>query len=570
MRPNQPEEKLRFDALVSWAVRSTHRPLLLILDQFEEYFLYRGRERMVGAEDLFGDLLSKESLAFHLLLSLREDALHRLDEFRSSFPGILDTTVRLDHLDDSEVTEAIAGPIGRYNSEFRPPGSQIEIDPGLAKTVIGQLKETETGLGQGRAAFVEERQIELPYLQLALTKLWEAEGGDKATKLRASTLIDSLGGVRQIVRDHVNNVMDTLPEVDRTLCARIFDRLVTGVGSKIAYPTDGLAAEEVAGPGVTPERVDAVLGRLAQRDARLVRPVATAGLPGFEIVHDVLGVPLLEWRRRYEEAQRAEYQRRETEKQLREVQQEARRQRKRSVVLGILLGVAMVATGAAAAATWLAYNRAQMARSAASVAETAAREARTEKARAETAARNAEHALGGALWAELDFSGALRPDEVDGLWSIVSTSGPTRAGFVDRLASDRVDPATLFRFGRQPALVERALGFGGLTPGQIQMTLAGALVMVEQTTDADQLTSLAGVVTALAPRLNEEQVQTVLSHLLAKVIHTSDASQLPALASAVGTLAPRLSDEQVQVAFTDILTKIDANADLYRSELLRA
>jgi hypothetical protein len=234
--PRHQMDHIRLVPLIARVTRSTRQPLLLILDQFEEYFLYRDRDHMRQLETAMADLITRASLPVHLLIALREDALYRLDELRLFAPNLLDTTIRLGHLSDAAVEEAIRGPIERYNSDYRAGNNRILVEHGLVLTLIRQLKEAEIGLGKGDTAAVEQRPIEPSYLQLALTKLWFAEGGTAATALHEATLTDEskLGGVRRIVRDHVNGVMNRLTDDEKRLCARIFDRLVTGIGSKIA------------------------------------------------------------------------------------------------------------------------------------------------------------------------------------------------------------------------------------------------------------------------------------------------------------------------------------------------
>ena len=291
--------KLRFAPLITWAIRATKRPLLLILDQFEEYFLYRDRDRMRETEALLGTLSEKRNLPLHLLFALRDDGLYRLDELRAFVPSILSTMMELGHLDDDGIKDAIEGPINRYNKEYRSDSTPIVVDPGLAPSLIRQLKESDASMGLRRAGMQQRDFIELPYLQLALTKLWNAEGGAEATAIRESTL-DRLGGVGRIIRDHVDTMMGKLAAREQALCAKMFDRLVTSIGGKVAYPTKALAAPEVIGENVSEQAVDAILNKLA-KEARILKPIVTAnGLPGYEIFHDVLGLPVLEWRRNFE------------------------------------------------------------------------------------------------------------------------------------------------------------------------------------------------------------------------------------------------------------------------------
>src|SRR5262249_40968682 len=83
--------------------------------------------------------------------------------------------------------------------------------------------------------------------------------------------------------------------------------LVTGSGSKIAYPTDALAKQVTsdrrqessngAAATVSTEEVAAVLEELTRGEKRLLRPVKAGAV--YELFHDVLGLPILEWRQRF-------------------------------------------------------------------------------------------------------------------------------------------------------------------------------------------------------------------------------------------------------------------------------
>jgi len=290
--------------MTAWATDADHRPVLVILDQFEEYFLYRERERMPALDRALGTLAARRDLPLHLLFGVRDDALHQLDQLRAFVPGILDTTIELRSLNDAGIQEAIRGPIERYNENYRKNESPIAIEDRLVTTLIRQLKEADTTMSKGRVTRADEGRVELPYLQLALTKLWTAEHGALATAMRESTLVGQLGGVGRIVRDHVHSVMGHLDAQEQVLCAKMFDRLVTAIGGKIAYPTAALAAPEVVGPGVSQQEVEAVLNKLTPKEARIIKPVVAGGLPGYEIFHDVLGLPVLEWKRDFEARQK--------------------------------------------------------------------------------------------------------------------------------------------------------------------------------------------------------------------------------------------------------------------------
>ena len=122
------------------ALKATKSPLLLILDQFEEYFLYQTRSAITPAEIAFGELLSRRDLDLHVLIAVRDDLLHLLNKLRAVVPFVLEATIQLRHLNDEGASSAIRGPIERYNHEYRT-GNEIELDDRLVDTVISQLRE---------------------------------------------------------------------------------------------------------------------------------------------------------------------------------------------------------------------------------------------------------------------------------------------------------------------------------------------------------------------------------------------------------------------------------------------
>lgn len=296
-----------FAQLALAAQWATKRSLLLVLDQFEEYFLYQSDRMRSPAERGISELLARRDFDLRLLFGLRDDSLHLLDRLRAVIPGILDTTVRLGYLNEADVERAIRGPIRTYNERYRANAAPVEIEDSLVEKVIRELGESrgrpgaeETGKGSA--------QIELPYLQLTMTKLWDGEGGRSATKLRLETLTQKLGGVQQIMRKHVDDVLRALPETEQALCVDVFRYLVTPSGAKIAYPAADLATKvnedrKEAGDGTIPEattdEVEAVLRKLTLSKTRLLKPVKVKGADAFELFHDVLAEPVLRWRREF-------------------------------------------------------------------------------------------------------------------------------------------------------------------------------------------------------------------------------------------------------------------------------
>ena len=79
LRPRRTDEPL-VEALRAWTERV--RPLLVVLDQFEDYFLYHPDEDGEGSFAYeFPRLVNELNLRVNFVLSIREDAWAKLDRF---------------------------------------------------------------------------------------------------------------------------------------------------------------------------------------------------------------------------------------------------------------------------------------------------------------------------------------------------------------------------------------------------------------------------------------------------------------------------------------------------------
>ncbi len=309
---NDPEfESLRrtgslADALGS-LVRRLDSNVYLVLDQFEEYFLYHEGESGPGTlmEEL-PEALRRRGLRANFLLGIREDALAQLDAFKGRIPNLFANTLRLDRLDRRAGEAAIVGPIREYN-RLCPPDRQVEIEPALVEAVLREVAAGRVDLGRSGRGGVEdeadEGRIEAPYLQLVLERLWDVETSGGSRRLRLDTLRE-LGGAARVVQDHLERAMSELSPNEKDAAAAMYNHLVTPSGTKIAHRVGDLAGyaavDEAAAGGV--------LGRLV--DQRIVRAGGDGvGGPRYEIFHDVLADAVLAWRTRHETDRRLEGER---------------------------------------------------------------------------------------------------------------------------------------------------------------------------------------------------------------------------------------------------------------------
>ena len=310
-------------------------PLLLVLDQLEELFAYHERPDDSTLAELTTALRRRDP-AVHYLLSIREDALASLDHFEGHVSGLGEHLLRLEHLDRDAAREATTHPLERWNRTVASSGEEVAIEPALIEAVLEQVTAGRVSLGENGAGPRDARSgIEAPYLQLVLTRLWAEERTNGSSILRLQTL-ERLGGADTIVRTHLDAALAELPEPDQDLVGRAFRFLVTPSGTKIAYRTADLADYAQA----PPDRIEHVVSLLAGK-ARVLRP---AGDGRYEIYHDALAGPIVDWRTRWEERQRR------------------RRERRRFAILaGVAAGMAgiAVAIGILAVIAWQARGDAR-------------------------------------------------------------------------------------------------------------------------------------------------------------------------------------------------------------------
>lgn len=307
--------------------------ILVLLDQFEEYFLYHGPMEVGNTfEAEFARAINREEVDAGFLLVLREDGLSKLDRFRSRIPNLLNNMVRLNHLDAVSAEAAIRGPLEVYKQEFSGAPAPAAIEDDLVSRILTEVRSGRISISQssgaGQAKSAEDTTgIETPFLQLILTKLWTEEAQAESPILRLETF-NRLGGAQMIAQTHLDRVMDGLEPHEQEVCSRFFDRLVTPSGTKIAQAESDL--KEYAG-NLT-DCVPVVLQRLS--DARVVRTLGalpdSRDITRYEIFHDILATAMLDWKRRY--ALRQEIVEKEQARTMEVAKEEAERARLKRLV----------------------------------------------------------------------------------------------------------------------------------------------------------------------------------------------------------------------------------------------
>jgi WD40 repeat protein len=290
-------------SLRAWTRRV--RTLLIVLDQFEDYFLYHPDE--FGEGTFAGELpaiVNEPNLRVNFLLSVREDAWAKLDRFKGSIPRVFANYVRVDHLSRKGAEDAIRRPIEEWNRRLPHDEQPYSVDEALVETVIeaaadGGLALAHAGAHADGGARAGEH-VEAPFLQLVMERLWRAtvEAGSHDV---AVARLEQLGGAQRIVENHLLEALGTLAPKEQAIAADAFFFLVTRSRTKIAHSASDLA-EWTKRP--EPE-VSAVLDKLCRGDSgRILRVVSSlaegAEATRYELFHDLLAEPILEWRLGFE------------------------------------------------------------------------------------------------------------------------------------------------------------------------------------------------------------------------------------------------------------------------------
>jgi hypothetical protein len=317
--------------------------LLLIFDQFEEYFLYHPGAQPDAFAAEFAEAANHAGLTAHFLLALRDDAVSRLDRFKPLIPGLFSNYLRLHHLSADDAQAAILQPVARYNElpdERKGTRGQFSVAADLPAVVIDEVYAGRVlvgQVGQGTVGPSRAAAVETPYLQMVMTRLWQAEVAQGSHELRTETL-RQLGGAEAIVKGHLEAALAGFSEREKQFCAAMFPHLVTPSGTKIAHTLSNLAKFAK----VAPEELTPLLDTLAGSEKRILAPVAPPDSePGqlqYEIYHDSLAQAVLSWQARYE----AERERATRDKE-----------KHRLLVYAVAFAIAfLIAAGGAAIAIW--------------------------------------------------------------------------------------------------------------------------------------------------------------------------------------------------------------------------
>lgn len=243
-------------ALVTRAMVSP-RPLLLVIDQFEEVFTQHEETRddtprfianLAGVLELGGNQV-------RVVITLRADFLDRCLQFPLLRKLLEDGQLLLGDLGDEELREAIIQPARKVGAFF---------EKGLVNAILRE---------------VEDQRGALPLLQHALYELWRARRGPWLTL----DAYEESGGVSGALERRAQQTFDSLSPEQKLIARNILLRL-TSLEDGTRETRRRAPREELYPKAAERREVDAVLERLASPEARLV----VADQETVEVTHEAL------------------------------------------------------------------------------------------------------------------------------------------------------------------------------------------------------------------------------------------------------------------------------------------
>jgi hypothetical protein len=286
------------EAFLLSCAKRVGRRVLLILDQFEEFFEYHSTDDALVQQ--LPDVVVPGTLSIRVLISLREDAVTKLDVFEDTIPQLFSNYRRVDHLDRASAEAAIRGPVDRYNA-LNQEAPAVTPEDEFVHMVLDDVPSGGAVPGADAAGVAKARPssrlIDTSHLQLVVSRIWDEEVKKGSRVLRADTF-KALGGAEQIIKTHFDSVMAAHSIEDQELACKALRFLVTRSGTKVAHSAADLA--EFA--SVSTESLSSVLRKLSQGERRVlrkVRPHLDSGEALFEVYHDRVALAILDWITRF-------------------------------------------------------------------------------------------------------------------------------------------------------------------------------------------------------------------------------------------------------------------------------
>lgn len=206
---SDPPTSASLTAFLETAVQMLQRPLVLVIDQFEEFFIQCSPELRQAFNSELSSIIKQRKLQVKIVLSLREEWFVALGEMQQSIPEIYNTRCWLMPLDYEAAQEAIKKPVLPFGVHF---------EDALVNQLLRDLGGNGTVLPPQLQIVCGELYAGLPLGEHAITQ----------------KQYDALGAAKGILGRFLQNELLRIPTDQRVLAQRVLEELVSSHGTKIA------------------------------------------------------------------------------------------------------------------------------------------------------------------------------------------------------------------------------------------------------------------------------------------------------------------------------------------------
>ena len=184
------------------AVQGSGRPLIIIFDQFEEFFVRLHSDVRQAFIVELGELIDADDVAVKIVLSMREDWLASMSEIETRIPTIFGTRMRLLPMTREGARQAITGPVERLG---------LHYEPALVERLLDDLAG-------------EDVSVMPPQLQLVCSALYNNLAPGELTITLAA--YERMGGARGVLYRYLEEELTRFAPDTRLLARSILKALV--------------------------------------------------------------------------------------------------------------------------------------------------------------------------------------------------------------------------------------------------------------------------------------------------------------------------------------------------------
>lgn len=241
--------------------------LVVMLDQFEEFFLLLDAKSRQAFIDELGAIMEDDTLPLQFVFVMREDLLAEMSQLKPVVPEIFHHEYRLGRLSPEQAARAITGPAWRVGCRFED-------------VLVNRLLEDLS----------DEDSVDPPHLQIVCDTLYDQRD---TGNLITESAYDDLGGASQILADYLARVLRRFSAADLSVVQQVLLALISADERLIVVREAELASRIRTGDRYDDAALGTLLGELV--DARIVRRRSQEGEGWLELAHECLIPEVSRW-----------------------------------------------------------------------------------------------------------------------------------------------------------------------------------------------------------------------------------------------------------------------------------